>query len=319
MAQWPAKLYTSSGISVHQHHHHGTGKALKWSAAATLAFVAFEVYAGIRSSSLSLLSDSGHNFTDALALILAAFGYYLQFKPADDVKTFGYHRAGVLAAFVNALTLVVIALYIFWEAAHRLLHPVAVESGIMLVVAAMALVLNGVIMLILNRDKDDLNVRAAFIHMLGDAVSSVAIIGGALLIRWTGWQQIDPILSILIGVMIIWTAWDIIKESLNVLLEGLPRGLKLGSVIDSMQSIEGVLDVHDLHIWSLGSSAHALSCHVLIDDMPPSASESILKRVKDVLCQFHIHHSTIQFEHAKCALSDMPCNIPIHQQGGHKH
>ncbi|MBV8816869.1 MAG: cation transporter [Acidobacteriaceae bacterium] len=302
---------------MHHHHHHGTGKILKWSAVATLAFVVFEVGAGFRAGSLALLSDAGHNFTDALALIMAAFGYYLQFRPADDVKTYGYHRAGVLAAFVNALTLVILSLFLFWEAMERLLHPAPVQSTIMMVVSAIALLLNSGIMLGLHRDKNDLNVRAAFIHMLGDALSSVAIIAGAILIRWTGWLQVDPILSILIGVLIIWTAWDIIKESLNVLLEGLPSGLELRHVTDAMRGVEGVMDVHDLHIWSLSSSAHALSCHVLIDDMPPSSSEAILKRINTVLCRFHIHHSTVQFEHVKCALSQMPCTIPV--QHGHDH
>lgn len=301
------------------HHHHGTGNFLKWSSAATAVFVVVELVAGVRSGSIALMSDAGHNFSDALALVLATFGYYLQFKPADDVKTFGYHRAGVLAAFVNALTLVVIALAIFYEAAQRLMHPVPVQSGVMLVIAALALVLNGAIMLGLSRDKSDLNVRAAFIHMLGDAVGAVGIIIGALIIRWTGWQQVDPILSILIAGMIIWSAWDIIHESLNVLLEGLPKGLKLGSVTESMCKVEGVLDVHDLHIWSLGSSAHALSCHVLIDDMPPSSSESIRKQINDVLCRYKINHTTIQFEHARCALSDMPCQITVSQHEGHTH
>lgn len=303
----------------HHHHHHGTGKVLKWSFVATLAFVAIETFAGIRSGSLALISDAGHNFTDALAIGLAFVAHHLQAKPADDVKTYGYHRAGVLAAFVNALTLVLIAFFIFWEAWQRLMHPVPIESSVMLGVAAVALLLNGAIMLGLHRDKDDINIRATFIHMMGDALSSVAIIGGALLIRFTGWLQIDPVLSILIGAMIIWTAWDIIKESLNVLLEGLPSGIELAKVTAAMLEVEGVLDVHDLHIWSLGSTAHALSCHVLIDDMPPSSSDPILKRVNDVLCQFKIHHTTVQFEHTRCILSDMPCTIPAHSDHEHEH
>jgi cobalt-zinc-cadmium efflux system protein len=244
----------------------------------------------------------------------------LQFKPANDVKTYGYHRAGVLAAFVNALTLVLISFFIFWEAWQRLMHPVPIESGVMLGVAAIALLMNGAIMVGLHRDTDDINIRATFIHMLGDAVSSVAIMGGALLIRWTGWLPIDPILSVLIGAMIIWTAWDIIKESLNVLLEGLPAGIELAKVTSAMQGVEGVLDVHDLHIWSLGSSAHALSCHILIEDMPPSSSDPILKRLNDVLCQFKIHHSTVQFEHTRCILSDTPCTITVsHHDHEHTH
>lgn len=303
----------------HHHHHYGTGKVLTWSSAATFAFVVIELVAGLRSGSLALISDAGHNFTDGLALVLAALAYYFQFKPADDVKTFGYHRAGVLAAFVNALTLAVISLFIFYEAWDRLRHPVPIESTVMMVVAAIALVLNGSVMLGLNRDKNDLNVRAAFVHMMGDAISSVAIIGGAIAIRYTGWTWIDPALSVVIGAMIIWTAWEIIKESLNVLLEGLPAGMKLGSVTQAMKEIEGVLDVHDLHIWSLGSSTHALSCHVLIEDMPPSESTSILCRINTVLGRFHIHHTTVQFEHTKCALGDMPCTIPVHEHEHHHH
>jgi cobalt-zinc-cadmium efflux system protein len=303
----------------HHHHHHGTGRVLQWSFVATLAFVALETFAGIRSGSLALISDAGHNFTDALAIGLAFVAHRLQAKPANHVKTYGYHRAGVLAAFVNALTLVLIAFFIFWEAWQRLMRPVPIESGVMLGVAAIALLMNGAIMLGLHRDKDDINIRATFIHMLGDAVSSVAIIGGALLIRWTGWLPIDPLLSILIGAMIIWTAWDIIKESLNVLLEGLPSGIELATVTAAMQKVEGVLDVHDLHIWSLGSATHALSCHVLIEDMPPSTSDSILKRLNDVLCQFKIHHTTVQFEHTRCILSDMPCHIPAHPHHDHEH
>jgi len=295
---------------LHHHHHHGTGKILKWSFYATLLFCVIELVAGIRASSLALVSDAGHNFTDALAIALAALGFRLQSKPANSVKTYGYHRAGVLTAFANALTLVGIALFIFYEAWQRFLHPQHVAEWTMLGVAAAGLAVNGGIMWGLHRDKDhDLNIRAAFMHMLGDAVSSVAIMIGAVAIHYTGLEMIDPVLSVLIGALIIWTAWDIIQESLNVLLEGLPRGLELMEVCACMRQIDGVIDVHDVHIWSLGSNAHALSCHVLIEDMPPSESNSILMRVNALLCKFHIHHSTIQFEHTKCALSDTPCSM----------
>jgi cobalt-zinc-cadmium efflux system protein len=292
----------------HTHHHHGTGKILKWSSGITLAFVIVEVVAGLKAHSLALLSDAGHNFTDALALILAAVAVYVQSRPANEVKTYGYQRAGVLAAFVNALTLVAISAWIFYEAWQRLRQPEPVHQWTMLIVAAVGLAVNGSIMLGLRRDRHDLNVRAAFVHMFGDALGSIGIMAGAVLIYFTGWRQIDPILSILIGVMIIWSAWDIIKESLNVLLEGLPRGLALNSVIEAMHGVEGVIDVHDLHIWSIGSSAHALSCHVQIEDMPPSESESILRRLNDVLCGFHIHHTTVQFEHSKC---DNACSMLV--------
>jgi cobalt-zinc-cadmium efflux system protein len=306
----------------HDHSHGGsTGGVLRWSLVATGAFVVVEVVTGIRAHSLALLSDAGHNFSDALALLLAWFGFYFQSKPADEIKTYGYHRAGVLAAFVNALTLVAVSLWIFYESALRLNHPETVQETVMMAVAALGLALNGGIMLALrNASRDDLNIRAAFVHMLGDALGSIAIIAGAVVIRYTGWVQMDPVLSILIGVLIIWSAWDIIRESLNILLEGLPRGIALKDVAGQMRSTAGVLDVHDLHIWSLGSRTHALSCHVLIEDVPPSSSDVILRRLNEMLLErFHISHTTVQFEHVSCAISESGCAIPVESEHEHHH
>ena len=282
---------------------------LRWSLAATAAFVIVEIAAGIHAGSLALLSDAGHNFTDSLALLLAWFGFYMASKPANEIKTYGYHRAGVLAAFVNALTLVALSVWIFRESYLRLRSPEPVKELTMIVVATLGLALNGSIMWGLRTARrHDINVRSAFLHMLGDALGSIAIIIGAIVIHFTGWQQLDPVLSIIIGALIIWTAWDIIKESLNILLEGLPRGLSLQAVEEAIGQVEGVLDVHDLHIWSLGSSMHALSCHVLIEDVPLSAGNVILGRVKDTLAdRFHIHHTTLQFEHAGCDVSACGC------------
>lgn len=305
---------------MHSHYHGGgTGRILWWSLVATAVFVIVELIAGIQAHSLALLSDAGHNFTDALALLLAWFGFYLQAKPANEVKTFGYHRAGVLTAFINALTLVVLAVWIFYESYQRLLRPLAVHETTMIAVAGAGLVLNGGIMWGLRAARHhDINIRSAFVHMLGDLVGSIGIVIGAVVIRYTGWQQIDPLLSILIGVLIIWTAWDIIKESLNILLEGLPRGLELQSVVAAMRGVEGVLDVHDLHIWSLGSDTRALSCHVLIEDLPLSTSERTLRRINDVLCErFCIRHTTVQFEHVNCAVSESGCVIPVDVSEGH--
>lgn len=273
-----------------------------------MLFVIVEVIAGIRAHSLALLADAGHNFTDALALVLAAIAVFIQTRPPNEVKTYGYHRAGVLAAFVNALTLIAISIWIFFESWQRLLHPEPVAEWTMLVVAGIGLLVNGSIMAGLHHDRHDLNVRAAFVHMLGDALGSSGIMVGAVLIYFTKWQGIDAILSLLIGVLIIWSAWDIIKESLNILLEGLPRGLQLNSVITEMGKVAGVIDVHDVHIWTLGTNAHALSCHIQIADMPPSESESILKQINEVLCGYHIHHTTVQFEHAKC---ESECSILV--------
>ena len=298
---------------------------LRWSLVVTSAFVIIEILAGIRAHSLALLSDAGHNFTDAVALGLAWLGFYLQSKPADESKTFGYHRAGVLSAFVNALTLVVLSAWILWESVLRLRHPQSVNDAVMIAVACLGLIMNGGIMLALkSASHGDVNIRGAFIHMLGDALGSIAIVAGAFAIHYTGWSQVDPILSILIALLIVWTAWDIIRESLNILLEGLPRGIRLSDVTSAMKGTAGVLDVHDLHIWSLGSSAHALSCHVLIADVPPSASDVILRSLNSVLEEkFHIAHTTVQFEHVSCAISETGCAIPVklddHEHHHHHH
>jgi cobalt-zinc-cadmium efflux system protein len=307
----------------HHHQHHATGKVLRWSLIATFLFVFVEVAAGIKAHSLALLSDAGHNFTDAGALLLASIAFYLQHKPANDVKTYGYHRAGVLSAFVNALTLIGLSGWIFYESVLRIRNPEAVQETIMIVIAGLGLMLNvGIMLALRGASKNDLNVRSAFVHMLGDAVGSVAIILGAFAIRYTGWMWLDPALSIVLGLLVVWSAWDITRESLNILLEGLPRGIHLRDVAGAMRSVEGVLDVHDLHIWSLGSSTHALSCHVLIEDVPPSASDCILQRLNQMLNdRFHISHTTVQFEHVSCAISESGCAIPVHAHDaeGHHH
>ncbi len=294
---------------------------LVWSLLATSAFVVVEVFFGLRAHSLALISDAGHNATDALALLLAWFAVYLQGKPADESRTFGYHRAGVLAAFVNALSLILLSVWILYESWVRLFNPVTPNEGVMLWVAAGAILLNGGIMLgLYTASASDINIRGAFLHMLGDLVGAVGIVVGALVMRATGWTVIDPLLSVLISLLIIWTAWDITRESLNILLEGLPRGLKLGDVVEAVKKVEGVLDVHDLHIWSLGSQSHALSCHVLIDDMPTSQSDRILQDVNGLLGgRFHVHHTTVQFEHVSCAVSGTGCAISVQQTHGHHH
>lgn len=297
-----------------------SGRVLAWSLAATSAFVVVELVSGIRAQSLALISDAGHNATDALALLLAWFAVFLQGKPADESRTFGYHRAGVLAAFVNALVLIVLSAWILYESWKRFFAPAAVNDTLMLAVACGGLVLNGGIMLGLRLSGGwDINVRGAFLHMFGDLLGAAAIVVGALVIRATGWTQIDPLLSVLISLLIVSTALGITRESLNILLEGLPRGLEFKQVTGAIREIEGVIDVHDLHIWSLGSNSHALSCHVQIADMPPSQSDHILHQVKHVLgYRFHVHHTTVQFEHLSCAISGTGCVIPV-DAGAHTH
>lgn len=304
----------------HSHGHvHGTGKILGWSLVATSVFVLVELVAGLQAHSLALLSDAAHNFTDALAIGLAWVGLRLQTKPADETKTYGYHRASVLSAFINALTLVALSAWIIYESVLRLRHPEPVQETVMMAVASLGLLLNGGIMLALRADsKNDINIRSAFVHMLGDALGSVAIILGAVAIRYTGWVSVDPLLSMVIALLIVWTAVDIIRESLNILLEGLPRGIRLVDVAKAMGGVTGVLGVHDLHIWSLGSNTHALSCHVLIEDVPPSASDCILRSLNSLLeHNYGISHTTVQFEHVSCAISETGCAIPVAEQHHH--
>ncbi len=291
-------------------HHHGTdkGRVLVWSLALTLAFIAVEAVTGVISGSLALLADAGHNFTDALALGLAWLGVYFARKPPDEVKTYGYNRAGVLAAFVNALLLIGLSAFLFWESWQRWMSPQPVRENMMMVVAAVGLVVNVSIMWGLHSERrHDVNIRSAWLHMLSDALGSAAIIGGAIAIRYTGWYRVDPLLSAFIAGLIIWTARDVMKETLNILLEGLPRGMDYHEIVRAMRGVSGVLDVHDLHIWSLGARMHALSCHVLIADVPPSVSEAILTRLNEMLGQrFGILHTTVQFEHATCPGCSLP-------------
>ena len=288
-----------------------SARALRYSLVATFAYVLITLVAGMRAHSLALLSEAGHNVTDLLALLLSWVAVFIQTRPPSATKTFGYHRAGVLAAFVNALTLVVIAFYIFYEALMRMRNPVAVHPQIMIWVAVIGVVMNGVIAWVLFRAAHDVNIRSAFIHQLGDTLSTAAVIIGGWVILWTGKAWVDPALSLGIGCLILWSSSGIIRETLNILLEGAPQGLSSERIAASLTAVAGVRDVHDVHVWSIGSDTHALSCHVQIDDITLSESEIILRQVKDILtAEYHIMHTTIQFEHGNCEIAH-GCVIPI--------
>ena len=284
---------------------------LKYSFLLMFAFALAEAVAGLAAHSLALVSDGGHNLADSLTFLLALYSFYLQNRPADNVKTYGYHRAGVLAAFANSVVLIVIALYIFYEAYRRLRHPSAVETGWMMAVAGVGFLVNTGVAMALLGGRSDVNIRSAFLHTAGDAASTAAIVAGGFAIRETGIVEIDHLLSVVIGGLLLWNSVDIIRETLNILLEGLPKGLMLEQVVAAIGSVDGVMDVHDMHIWSLGSSNHALSSHVTIADIPTSESGEILKRINEVLeNEFKIRHTTIQFEHAVCDPSPNCC-VPV--------
>ena len=293
---------------------------LLFSLVATLVYVVVTFVAGVRAHSLALISEAGHNASDFLALLLSFTAVYFQSRPAGSSKTFGYQRAGVLAAFLNAATLIVISIWIVVEALHRLSAPVTVQPRLMMIVAAAGVAMNGVIAALLWRVARDVNLRSAFVHMAGDTLSTAAVIAGGAGILLTGRNWIDPVLSMLIAVLILLTSMDIVRETLNILLEGTPRDISLAEIRTGMGDVEGVINVHDLHVWSIGSNSSALSCHVTIADIPPSESACILAQLNQVLKErFHISHSTIQFEHMNCAEKD-GCVVLIEEMaGGHAH
>ena len=290
------------GFHSHSHAHRFSEKMtglLGAAVAVTFALVATELLAGFWGHSIALLSDAIHNLTDVPTLVISWFAMRLARRPPTAQKTFGYHRAGIVAAFVNAILLGVVALFLIYESAQRLRHPVEVHTSLMLWVSVLALVVNGGITLAVHGGRGDLNVRTVWIHNLGDALSNVAIFAGALAIRWTGAVWVDPLLGIAIGGMVLWSGTGILKESGHVLLEGLPRGMLLEDVATAMLGVPGVQEVHDIHIWTLGTDLNALACHVRIPDMHMEESEAILSRIQEVLDRdFHITHVTVQFERA---------------------
>src|SRR5947209_2286873 len=300
-------------VHTHNGHTHApvSARALRYSLAATFAYVLVTLFAGLKAHSLALLSEAGHNVTDLLALLLSWVAVYIQTRPPSATKTFGYHRAGVLAAFVNALTLVVVAFYIFYEAFWRMRNPVAVQPKIMIWVAVVGVLMNGAISWVLFRAARDVNIRSAFVHQFGDTLSTAAVIVGGWVILWTGRTWVDPALSIGIGSLILWSSFGIIRETLNILLEGAPQGVSAKPISVLLAQISGVRDVHDVHVWSLGSDTHALSCHILIDDITISESQVILRNVTELLSTtLHIKHTTIQLENVNCDIAH-GCVIPI--------
>jgi cobalt-zinc-cadmium efflux system protein len=285
-------------------------RVLQLSMVLTAAYVAATFFFGLRAHSLALISEAGHNLSDLVAILLSFVAVYFQARPATDEKTFGYQRAGVLAAFINAATLVVLSGWIAIEALHRLSSPVAVQPRIMMIVAAAGVLMNGTVATLLWRFSGDVNIRSVFLHMLGDTLSTAAVIAGGAGILFTGLTWIDPVLSILIAGMILWSSISIIRETLNILLEGTPRNMQLTEIRAAMASVTGVLDVHDLHVWSLGSNSHALASHVTIPEMPMSECSEILTGINCALRdRFHITHTTIQFEITGCETT-YGCSAP---------
>ncbi|HUI40459.1 MAG TPA: cation diffusion facilitator family transporter [Terriglobia bacterium] len=283
-------------------HVHGHSRSAAWALnlglALTFALAAAEFVAGHFGHSLALVSDGWHNLSDVPSLALAWFALRLEGRSPDPQRTYGYGRAGVLAAFVNALFMLAVAAYLCFEGYQRILRPERVSTGLMLGVGLLALVVNSALSFALSGGRSDLNLRAVFIHNLGDALSNLGIVAGAWLIARTGERMIDPLLAFLIAGMILWGTLGILSDSVNILLESAPKGMRLPDLATAMLAVPGVREVHDMHVWSLGSKSHALSCHVRILDISTSEAELIAQRIRDALKEeFGIEHTTIQFEH----------------------
>jgi len=267
--------------------------------AATLGLVVAEVFGGILGRSVALLNDALHNLSDVPALGISYLAMRWAERPADSEKTYGYHRAGTLAAFTNAFVLVLLSLWLGYEAVQRLRTPVEVIESWMIWTSIAALAVNGGITLALLRGRGDLNLRSILIHNFGDALSNIAIVVGALIIRATGAHWIDPLLGLAIGLLVLWSSIGILRESSHLLLEGRPHEMSVEDVARAILTVEGVEEVHDVHVWSLGGGHNALSLHARIPDMHLDECERLLVAIQQLAAkQFGIGHTTVQLERA---------------------
>jgi len=296
-------------MHVHAHgHDHSAGHShptematgvLAGAVAATILLVVAELLGGYLGHSISLVSDALHNLSDIPTMLISWIALHWAARPADHERTYGYQRAGILAAFTNGILLVLVSLGLFYEAFERFLRPVVVHESWMIGVSILALIINGGITLALVRSRHDLNLRSLLIHNFGDAISNIAILAGAFAIRMTGAQWLDPLLGVAIAAMVLWSTKTLLRDAGNILLEGLPKGIRLETVARSILTIKGVQEVHDIHVWTIGTDLVALSCHVRIPDMHMDESEKILQGIRARLeADFHITHTTVQFERA---------------------
>jgi cobalt-zinc-cadmium efflux system protein len=271
---------------------------LAWAMLATFALVIAEVCGGLMGRSVALLNDAVHNLSDVPALGISWLAMRWAQRPADSEKTYGYHRAGTLAAFTNAVLLILLALWLGYEAIERLRNPISVVESWMIWTSVAALVVNGGITLSLIRGRKDLNLRSILIHNFGDALSNVAIIVGAVLMQYTHINRIDPLLGLAIGILVLYSSIAILRESAHILLEGRPVGTQVEEVARAILTVQHVQEIHDVHIWSLGGEHHALSCHARIPDMHMDKCEEVISAISKKVKEFGIEHCTVQLERA---------------------
>ena len=291
-----------------------TGARLRLGLALTLAILVIELAGGLLSHSLALLSDAGHVLTDVFALGLAWFAVEQSKRPADQRRTYGYHRVGILAALLNAVTLIVIVLAIGFEAVRRIMDPAPIQGGVVIATALVAIAINAFVILTLRGDGVNLNLRAAMLHVTGDVAASAGVVIAGAVILLTGWLYIDPILSLAIAAFIAYGAWGIVRETVNLLMEGTPHEVNLAAVTAEISATKLVTGIHDLHVWALSSDEMALSCHIVIADTSLGDAEHVVRDLESKLCdRFAIGHTTIQVE------SCHPCGEIHHGAGEHNH
>jgi cobalt-zinc-cadmium efflux system protein len=261
-----------------------------------------EIIGGLLANSLALLSDAGHMLTDILALGLTIVAMRFAQKSPTASKTFGFYRLEILAAFFNGILLFFISFYIFYEAYQRLVHPEEIKGFFMLVVAAIGLLANGAGIVILRKSAlRNLNVKSAFFHIVGDTISSGGVIVGGLVILYTGWNLVDPLIGIFIGMLILRGAYSLVRESIDIFLEATPKDIDVEKMLSDLHKIEGIKDIHHLHLWAITSGIYAMSAHVLIKDLLVSRSAQILNEIEELLQgKYSMEHTTIQFESESC-------------------
>lgn len=288
-----------------------TTTRLSWSLFLTLAFVVVEAGAGVFSNSLALLTDAAHNLTDVIALGLSWFAIRITAQPANARKTYRYHRAGILVALVNSTTLVLISIGIFYEAYKRFISPPDVQSGILIGVGLVAVVVNLVTAMLVHRGSEsDLNLRSAFVHLMGDVISTVGAVIAGILIFFTGANWLDPLVSVLIGFLILYNAWGILQETVEILLESPPRDVDLKKMVSEITEVDGVLGVHDLHVWSLTRNLRTMSAHILTEDISISAGTRIQSTINELVYhRYNISHATLQLECVDCDPDALYCKL----------
>lgn len=280
--------------------------------AITVLMMVVEAVGGLLSNSLALLSDAGHMLTDNLALLLSFFAMKFASLPATDRKTFGFFRLEILAALLNGIVLVLLSLYIMYQAYLRMLHPQPVHGSLMLIIAVVGLAANVVGALFLfKHSHTNLNIRGAYLHIVGDALSSIGVVIGGIVILYTGWYLIDPILSIVISLVIIYGSWSLVRESVNILLESVPAHINIDTIAGEIARINGVREAYHIHVWTITSGVYAMSAHVLIDDRLVSSSREIIDEIRSLLLKkFNVLHSTIQLECDRCDTTGF-CSLPL--------